>query len=242
MKITVAGNEREFDLAAAWKIIFEILKKPNAVIGLATGKTTRNIHALISEIYKNYPFDVSKITFFGVDEVTNVPRDYKGACFTMLKTQLIDALSISEKNFLMPPTFSDNWEIECLNFQKTINLRGGADFQVLGLGENGHIGFNQPGTPFDRETWVSEMDAALEKRIRAETATPAEIPLGGLTLGIATIMRSQKILLVAKGASKAEIVKKLITGQVTTDIPASILQLHPHCEILLDKEAAKLLN
>jgi glucosamine-6-phosphate deaminase len=239
MVITIVKDEAAFDCCAAWRIIGEILANPKAVVGLSTGKTTKNIHEAVGRIYRQYPFDVSRITLFGVDEIINVPRQFKGACYTMLKTQLIDCLGLAESQFLMPPTISDNPEEECRLFQQAIEARGGVDLQLLGLGENGHIGFNQPGTPFESETWISRMDCALEARIRKETNTPPEIKLGGLTLGLRTIMHSRKILVAAKGKAKASIVRQMLLGAVTTAVPASILQLHPHCECLLDAAAAE---
>ena len=147
MKITIAKSEKEFDCIAAWRIIGEILNKPESVIGLSTGRTTGNLHRLVGEIYSRYPFDVSSVTFFGLDEVTNVPREYAGACYTMLKTELIDTLGIQEDNFLMLPTVSDDFDKACKLFQQEIESRGGIDLLILGLGENGHLGFNQPGSP-----------------------------------------------------------------------------------------------
>jgi glucosamine-6-phosphate deaminase len=238
LKITIAKSEEEFDRLAAWRIIGEMLNNPKAVIGLSTGQTTKNMHAIAGELYKQHPFDVSGITLFGLDELTNVPREYAGACYTMIKDQIAQALGIKEENFIMPPTISDDFEKECIIFQKALENRGGIDLQVLGLGTNGHLGFNQPGTPFEKETWVSKMDEALEARVRKETGI-TDKELGGLTLGIKNIMHSRKILLVAKGDSKAEIVKQMLQGAITTDIPASILQLHPNCEFLLDTASAK---
>lgn len=239
MKISIVKGEAEFDRVAAWRIIGEMLQNPKAVIGLSTGATTKNMHLIVGEIYKQFPFDVSGVTLFGLDEVTNVPRKYEGACYTMLKTQIIDLLGIKDENFIMPPTISNDFEKECILFQKALEERGGIDLQILGLGKNGHLGFNQPGTPFESETWVSRMDEVLETRIRKETNSPAEKDLGGLTLGIKNIMHSRKIVLAAKGAEKAEIVKQMLQGPIITDVPASILQLHPNCEFLLDTEAAK---
>ncbi|HEY0176621.1 MAG TPA: 6-phosphogluconolactonase, partial [Pedobacter sp.] len=114
---------------------------------------------------------------------------------------------------------------------------GGADLQMLGLGANGHIGINQPGTPFESETWVSPMDPDFEARVRRETQVPENIVLGGLTLGIKNIMHTRKLILIAKGKHKAAMVKQAVLGPVTTDIPASVVQLHPNCEILLDADA-----
>lgn len=241
MKITIAKDEAEFDRIGAWRIIGEILNNPTAVLGLSTGKTTRNIHLGISSIYEQFPFDVSQVTFFGVDEVTNVPRTYSGACYTMLKTELIDTLGIEDNHFIMPPTISDDFDNECRIFRERVRERGGIDLQMLGLGLNGHLGFNQPGTAFDSEAWVSTMDEELESRIRRETNIPSSIELGGITLGIKDLMHARKIILVAKGKGKAEIVQKMLQGPVTTDIPASVLQLHPDCEVILDRESAILL-
>jgi glucosamine-6-phosphate deaminase len=239
MKITITANEQQFDETAAWRIIAQILEKPNAVIGLSTGQTTIGMHRIVSDIHSQYPFDVSRVTFFNVDELTNLPREYAGSCYTMIKTQLAGPLGIAEENFIMPPTLSDDFEAEARLFEERLAARGGADLQMLGIGSNGHIGINQPGTPFESETWVSPMDPDFEARVRRETQVPEHIVLGGLTRGIRNIMLTRKLVLVAKGAHKAEIIEKAILGPVTTDIPASVVQLHPNCEILLDDAAAE---
>src|SRR3954468_8389725 len=108
MKITIARNEQEFDVIAAWRIIAQMLEKPKAVIGLSTGQTTIGMHRIVSEIHRQYPFDVSKVTLFNVDELTNLPREYAGSCYTMNLTQLARPLGIPEDNFIMPPTLSDD--------------------------------------------------------------------------------------------------------------------------------------
>ena len=238
MKITIAKNEREFDVTAAWRIIAQMLEKPDAVIGLSTGQTTINMHAIVSEIFTKYPFDVSRITLFNVDELTNLPREYAGSCYTMILNQLAAPLHIPDENFIMPPTMSDDFENESKIFEQRLAERGGADLQMLGLGTNGHIGINQPGTPFESETWVSPMDPDFEARVRKETQVPDDIILGGLTRGIKNIMHTRKLILIVKGAHKAEILAKAVLGPVTTDIPASVLQLHSNCEILCDADAA----
>ncbi len=237
MKITIAKNEQAFDVIAAWRIIAQMLEKSDAVIGLSTGQTTIGMHRVVSEIYKQYPFNVSKITLFNVDELTNLPREYAGSCYTMILTQLAGPLGIAEENFIMPPTLSADFAAEALLFEQRLAERGGADLQMLGIGLNGHIGINQPGTPFESETWVSPMDPDFEARIRRETNVPADTVLGGLTRGIKNIMQTRKVVLVAKGAHKAEIIEQAVLGPVTTDIPASVVQLHPNCEILVDAAA-----
>lgn len=242
MKITITFSEHEFDTTAAWRIIAQMLVKPDAVIGLSTGQTTREMHEIVARIHSQYPFDVSRITLFNVDELTNLPREYSGSCYTMILNQLAGPLGIPEENFIMPPTMSDDFEAECRLFENRLAERGGADLQMLGIGTNGHIGINQPGTPFESGTWVSPMDPEFEARVRRETNVPAETILGGLTRGIKNIMHTRKIVLIAKGARKAEIIEKALLGPVTTAVPASVLQLHPDCEVLLDAAAASCLK
>lgn len=242
MRITITPDEHTFDVTAAWRIIAQMLEKPNAVIGLSTGQTTMNMHAIVSEIHQRYPFDVSRITLFNVDELTNLPREYSGSCYTMIKTQIAGPIGIPEENFIMPPTMSDNFEEEAALFEKRLDERGGADLQMLGLGANGHIGINQPGTPFESETWVSPMDPDFEAKVRRETEVPPTTILGGLTRGIKNIMHTRKVVLIVKGKHKAGVLAQAIEGPVTTDIPASVVQLHPNCEILVDAAAASMLS
>lgn len=238
MKITITKDESDFDITAAWRIIAQILEKPDSVIGLSTGQTTINMHAIVSQIHEKYPFAVDQLTLFNVDELTNLPREYAGSCYTMIKNQIAGPLGIPEENFIMPPTMSDDFEAEATLFEERLAERGGADLQMLGLGTNGHIGINQPGTPFESETWVSPMDPDFEARVRRETNVSADHELGGLTRGIKNIMHTRKLILIVKGEHKAEMVEKAVLGPVTTDIPASVVQLHPNCEVLLDAAAA----
>ena len=237
--IRIMKDERAFDTAAAWEIIGQILMKPDSVIGLSTGQTTKNMHGIVADIFRQYPFDVSRVTFFNVDELTNLPLSYPGCCRTMIEEQLTHSLGIPAERFLMPETISDDFEEECRRFQAALEAKGGADLQMLGLGYNGHIGINQPGTPFGSETWVSPMDPVFEERVRRETGVADDYPLGGLTLGIRTIMHTRRIVLIAKGGHKAEMVRRMLKGPVTEDIPASVLQLHPRCTFLLDADAGK---
>ncbi|MFI5156333.1 MAG: 6-phosphogluconolactonase [Chitinophagales bacterium] len=237
MKITITKDEHAFDLTAAWRIIAQMLEKPRAVIGLSTGQTTIHMHRIVSAIFAQYPFDVSGITLFNVDELTNLPREYAGSCYTMILNQIAGPLGIPEENFIMPPTISNDFAAEARLFEERLGARGGVDLQMLGIGANGHIGINQPGTPFESETWVSPMDPDFEARVRRETNVSADTKLGGLTRGIKNIMHTRKLILIAKGKHKADIIEQAILGPVTIDIPASVVQLHPNCEILLDAAA-----
>jgi len=238
MKITIANTEKEFYNLAAWRIAVEITNKPDALIGFSTGRTTGGIHAALVEIYNRYPFDTSRLTVFGLDEITNVSRDYFGSCYYMLLNELVKPLGIPLTHYIMPPTYSDDFSRECMVFENTLAARGPVTLQILGIGENGHIGFNQPGSSFGSTAWVSKMDPELDSRIHRETGSPPDADLGGLTLGIKNIMLSKKILLVANGERKAQIIRDALLGPVTEKVPASVLQLHPDCEVILDAEAA----
>jgi glucosamine-6-phosphate deaminase len=238
MRITITRSEIEFYNAVAWRIIAQILKKPDSLIGLATGRTIEGVYAVMREIYHQHPFDTSRVTVFGLDEITNLPREYPGSCYFRILNQVVQPLGIAEQNFLMPPSLSDDFEADARRYEEQIAARGKVDLQILGIGENGHIGFNQPGTPFESRAWHSKMDSALEARVRRESQTPDNVYLGGLTLGIQNIMHSRKIILAANGAHKAKIIAAALKGPVTTVVPASVLQLHPDCEAILDPAAA----
>ena len=242
MRITITDTEKQFFDLTAWKIAAEITCNPDAVFGFSTGRTTGGVHASLAGIYKNYPFDTSRMTIFGLDEITNVSRDFSGSCYYMLLNEVIKPLSVPLKNYLMPQTYSNDFFKECRDYEKAISDRGQVYYQILGIGENGHIGFNQPGSRFGGSTWVSKMDEELDKRIRRETNSSPDADLGGLTLGIKNIMQSNKILLAANGKRKAQIIRDALLGPVNENVPASILQLHPDCEVILDADAGEIIK
>lgn len=241
MEIHIQKSEQAFFEAVAWQIVRQIVLKPDSLIGLSTGRTTGPIHKALAEIYKAHPFDTSRVTFFGLDEVTNVSRDYFGSCYYMLLHEVIEPLEVPMEHYIMPPTTSGDWEGECARFEAALARCGQVDLQILGIGGNGHIGFNQPGTSFGQTTWTSVMEPWLYERIRTETGSPAGAPLGGVTLGIKNVMQSKRILLAANGTPKAEIVRAAVHGPVTEDVPASVLQLHPACGVYVDAAAGALL-
>ena len=213
-------------------------EKPDAVIGLSTGRTTGDIHRRFAKKVLAHGIDVSRLTIFGLDEVTGVSRDYFGSCVWMLEHECVNALGIPNENFLMFPLTSDDWERDCKAFRTELARRGGITLLELGLGENGHIGFNQPGTPFSQRAFHGTMHDYLEARIRRETNTPDDIPLGGVTLGIADVMDADAILLCANGAHKKQVLTDALYGPVSVDLPATVLQSHPNLEVICDTDAA----
>lgn len=235
--LSIAKTTEKFYRMCAEEIVDVIRQKPNAVIGLSTGRTTGGIHKAMVDIYHEKPYDVSQVTIFGLDEVTGVSTDYFGSCYYMLLHECVLPLNIPMENYLMLPTHSDNWEEDCKKFCDELSRRGGIDLQVLGIGENGHIGFNQPGTPFTQRCFKGSMHDYLEQRIRKETNTPDDVELAGVTLGIADVMEAKRILLCANTKSKSEIMKKALFEEITEDVPASCLQRHPNLRVIVDEEA-----
>ncbi len=234
--LTVTAPE-DFSAACA-KVLFETISAtPHAVIGLSTGRTTGDIHRKLAALVRENKTDVSGVTIFGLDEVTGVSTEYFGSCIWMLEHECVLDMGIVPENFLMLPVESDDWERDCEAFAAELQRRGGITLLELGLGENGHIGFNQPGTPFTQRAFHGMMHDYLEKRIRRETNTPDEKELGGVTLGIADVMESHRILLCVNGENKRDILQKTLYGPVTTEVPATVLQDHPNLQIICDSAA-----
>lgn len=242
MQIVFAKNIEEFYERSAVCIAEAIRDKPNAKIGLSTGRTTRGVHAALVEEWKKSPFDCSRLRVFGIDEITNMSRTCKASCYDILLHEVVEPLGIPEEHFIMPDPLAPDLEAECLRFEKLVMADGGPDFMFLGLGENGHLGFNQPGTPFGQTAWLSRMDDSLDKRLRSENHIAEEVHMGGLTLGIKNLMQCPSLVMGANGKNKTEIVKKMVRGPVTEELPASILQLHPACKLILDPDAAEKLH
>ena len=238
MKTRILEDRTAFNRACAEMVLGQMRAKKDAVIGLSTGRTTGDIHREIARLYKTAPFDISGLTFFEVDEVVNVPLTYSGACYTMIHNELLDSIGVGDSQFVHFPTKSDDFARDCAAVESELASRGGIDFIELGLGENGHLAFNQPGSDFKGKAGLGAMYPELEERIRRETAAPSGLWLGGVGLGIADIMSARKIMLAACGASKASAVEKVLRGPVTEDVPGRIMQYHQDCELILDKDAA----
>lgn len=238
MKIRVFSSEAEFDRACAEAIVNQIKTKPDSVIGLSTGRTTVNMHRIVCELHDREGFDVSGITLLNVDEFAGVPADYPGTCGNRLLEAIVRPLGLSDGQFIMFPTESDDYKRDCAAFTAEIERRGGLDLQMLGLGENGHIGFNQPGTPFGYSAWVCPLLPEVEEKVRRETGIGDAVRPGGATLGPADIMKVRRVILVAKGDNKTDIVQRIIEGPVSEEFPATVLQGHPGCEYWLDAKAA----
>lgn len=238
MKILITESPEDFYRKSAAYIAEIIKMKPTAKIGLSTGRTTKGVHAALVRMWEEEPFDCSKLKVFGIDEITNMSRECRASCYYILLHEVIEPLGIPIENFMMPDPMVPKLKEECRRFEQAVAADGGPDFIFLGLGENGHLGFNQPGTPFGQTAWLSWMDASLNERLRRENGIPETVEMGGLTLGIRNLMQCPRLVMAANGKNKTGIAEKMVNGPVTEELPASILQLHPNCEVILDPEAA----
>jgi len=234
MKITVLKGENAFDQCAAERILQQ-MKVPGSVIGLSTGRTTGNMHHIVAKEYNDNPFDISTIKMFAQDEVVGIPDTHFRACRAMLQKDLMKDIPIRQENFLSLSTDWNDYPKECTVFPEKL---GRIDLVILGLGENGHLGFNQPGTSFDSTTNVADLLPELYESVCRDANLEKGARLGGATIGLADVMKARKIILVAKGDNKTDIVKQIVEGPVSEAFPASILQRHPDCEYILDDKAA----
>jgi glucosamine-6-phosphate deaminase len=238
MNINIYKTEQDFDRAVAWEIVAQVVKKPASVIGLATGNTTENIHRTVSKMYNEYPFDMSRVIFYAADEVEMVPSDSPVTCIHDLNEALFVPCGILREHIVAPSTSASDYDREAAAFDRKLREIGEPDLQILGIGPDGHIAMNLPGGAFDSTTRFTALSGELHERTLRQGGFPADQPLGGITVGIKTIMNMPRVLLAAKGEKKAAIIQTALRGPVTEETPASILQLHPNVDVFLDGAAA----
>lgn len=239
MKIITVNNYEEASLEA-FKVMKEIVAaKPNAVLGLATGSTPLGLYKNMIEDHKTNGTSYKDITTFNLDEYVGIDRNHRESYYTFMNTNLFSGLDINAENVHLP---YGNTKEDCDAYEKAMEDYS-VDVQLLGIGGNGHIGFNEPGTDFSETTHIVE----LQERTRQDNARffdndINQVPTHAITMGIATIMKAKKVLLIATGANKADAVKAMIEGTPSVDCPASVLQNHEDVIVILDKDAASKLT
>lgn len=215
-----------------------ISEKPDCVLGLATGSTMEPVYAeLIRQVAANQP-DLSRLTTFNLDEYINLPTSHPQSYYYYMHQHLLDALGLDDSQAHLPSGMCSDQERECANYSAAIAAAGGLDFQLLGVGTNGHIGFNEPGTPFDSRTHVVELSANTRLDNGRFFDNQAEVPTHAITMGIRDILEAKKVVLVATGEHKAETMNLLYRTPADPQMPASVLKLHPDACIYLDPAAA----
>ena len=224
MRIIVCENYEEVSKKAAQMILSQVTLKPNSVLGLATGSTPIGMYENLVSLNKKGDIDFSEVRTFNLDEYYKLPKENDQSYHYFMYKNLFDHININPENIHIPNGMTDDVDAECERYDELIKEAGGVDIQVLGIGNNAHIGFNEP-------TINSRFFDNIE-----------DVPKKAITMGVGSIFKSRKIMLIATGENKAEAIYNTVYGKVVPEVPASILQFHSDIVLILDKEAAKLLK
>lgn len=242
MRIIRVNNYDEMSQKAANMISSQITLKHDSVLGLATGDTPTGMYKALIKLYNDKEIDFSDVTSFNLDEYYGLSDDNTESYHYYMMNNLFKYINIKSENINMLSGVTRNIEKECSNYDNKIKSVGGIDIQILGIGVNGHIGFNEPSVNFEAGTHLVNLDMKTIESNSRFFKSMNEVPKSALSMGIKTIMQSKIIVLLANGEAKAEAIYKTVKGKICPEVPASILQLHNNVNIIVDKEAAKLLS
>ncbi|CUX41047.1 glucosamine-6-phosphate deaminase [Clostridium sp. C105KSO13] len=237
MRIIEAKDYKDMSKKAADVIGAQIILKPNCVLGLATGSTPIGAYDCLAERCKNGELDFSGISTVNLDEYKGLDKKNNQSYYYFMHKHLFDRVNIDETRTHLPNGMEPDSAKECRRYEDLIASTGGIDLQILGLGHNGHIGFNEPAQAFCKETQCVDLTESTIEANKRFFASADEVPRQAYTMGIKTIMQARRILLVVSGEDKADIVAKTLSGDVTPGVPASILQMHPNVIVVADKAA-----
>ena len=243
MRIIKTADYDAMSKKAADIIAAQMIMKEDSVLGLATGSSPIGTYKELVKMNMEGRIDFSKITTVNLDEYRGLPRTNDQSYYYFMNDNLFNHVNIDKARTHVPNGMVEDAEKECADYEAMIKEVGGVDLQLLGLGHNGHIGFNEPSEEFDKVTHCVDLQESTIEANKRFFASIDDVPRQAYTMGIGTIMSAKKILVVVSGADKAEIVKKAFTGPVTPHVPASILQMHPDVTVICDAEAyAKIEN
>jgi glucosamine-6-phosphate deaminase len=238
VEIIILAAEEEVYSEASSRVVDWIHKKPDAILGLATGKTMLGVYKKLIGDYENDLVDFSAVTTVNLDEYLGLARENPLSFHSYMFQNFFQHVNIKKTNILIPNPLPDDVEKECEAYEEAIKKTGGIEIQLLGIGRDGHIGFNEPSSSLQARTRVKTLtDETLKDNFGSTDG-----PRFALTMGIGTIMDAKEIILVAIGREKAKAVANMVEGPVTASCPASVLQLHPRVKVILDKEASHLLE
>lgn len=237
MKIYKAKDYKDMSRKAANIISAQVIMKPNCVLGLATGSTPIGTYDQLVEWYNKGDLDFSEVTTVNLDEYKGLPRTNDQSYYYFMHQHLFDRVNIDPERINVPNGMEPDAEKECGRYEELIRSLGGVDLQLLGLGHNGHIGFNEPGEAFEKETHCVDLTESTIEANKRFFASADDVPKQAYTMGIKTIMQAKKILIVVNGENKADIVERAFFGPVTPEVPASILQLHNDVTLVGDEAA-----
>ena len=242
MRLMITESYEELSKAAAEEFAKVIKEKPNAVLGLATGGSPVGMYKELIAKCKNNELDFSKCTSINLDEYIGLNPEHEQSYRNFMNTNLFNHINIDKAKTFVPNGLAENLEEECKNYDKKIEELGGIDVQLLGIGNNGHIAFNEPGEELSAGTHIISLtESTIEANARFFDSID-EVPRKALTMGLGGIMKAKKIILIASGEGKAEAIKGLFSGKITTDNPATMLQMHRDVVVIIDEAAAKLIK
>lgn len=239
MRVIVADDYEIMSKEAAKIVAAEIRRKPDSVLALPTGGTQFGLYAELIRMHKEEGLDFSCVSTFNLDEYIGLPEDHESSYNFYMHDRFFNHVNVSRDRIRIPCGLAKDPEEEAAAYEWAIKRAGGIDIAVLGIGRNGHIGFNEPKTEFGSLTRpIYLAKRTIEANARFFGGDPDAVPRQALSMGIRTIMNSRKILLLASGAEKSRAVSQTVQGPVTEMVPSSVLQLHPDCTLVLDKDAA----
>ncbi|ERK32485.1 glucosamine-6-phosphate deaminase [Clostridium intestinale] len=239
MKLLVVKNYDEMSKVAAKELAEVISKKPESILGLATGGTPVGMYKELIDMHKNEELDFSKVTTVNLDEYVGLSGEHDQSYRYFMDSNLFNHVNIRKEYTYVPNGLAEDMHQECVNYDKRIEELGGIDVQVLGIGSNGHIGFNEPSDTLSLGTHVTDLAESTIEANSRYFASKEEVPTKALTMGLGAIMKAKKILLMVSGESKAEIMDKVVNGKITTQVPASFLQMHKDVVLIIDEDAAR---
>ena len=237
MKVIIDSAENIAAMAAQ-QYVSLLKRKPNAILGGATGSTPLGLYAELVRLNKAGEISFKEASSFNLDEYVGLDGAHDQSYRYFMDHNLFDHIDIDKSRTRVPSGIDIS---DPAAYDKEIQAAGGVDLQLLGIGNNGHIGFNEPGTPFGSLTHIVELTESTREANKRFFASIDEVPTHAVTMGIKTVMQARSIILMAIGPAKAPIMKEMLQGPVTEKVPASVLQLHPDVTVYMDFEAAKLL-
>ena len=236
MKFITVDSYKKLSRQAANVISAQVIMKPNSVLGLATGSSPEGIYRQLVEWYNKGDIDFSETVSINLDEYVGLGENDDQSYRYFMQKHLFDHINIRRENTYVPNGCAADLAKECAEYDARIARFGGIDLQLLGIGLDGHIGFNEPGDVFVKNTHVVDLHESTIKANSRFFANEADVPRQAVTMGMVSIMQAKKILLVANGQAKKEILEKAFFGPITPMIPASILQLHPDITVVFSEE------
>ncbi|MDE6469655.1 MAG: glucosamine-6-phosphate deaminase [Eubacterium sp.] len=238
MNVLVYDNDEQIGIAAGNYMCGQVLAKPDSVLGLATGSTPLKPYGHMIKLFENGAVDFSQVTTFNLDEYCKLDVNDKNSYHSFMYDNLFNHINIPDKNINFLNGNADDLEKECKEYEMRIKNAGGIDIQLLGIGSNGHIAFNEPSDSFQRWSHVVKLKESTINDNSRFFNSIEEVPTHAVTMGIGSIMKAKRILIIATGENKANAIKQLIDGNVTPQCPASVLQFHTDVTLMLDKGAA----